>query len=325
MDLWYDLNGGMLRVETPDKTLLAPLAIYLDELRAEGPRAGSVFKLIVDRTDSFAAVEDGPMLFEGRLPDGPVGRLSALPGGRRLLIPERLDLRISFEERCGHLSVTPGNERLIGGSAGLMAIDAALASCGQHLVHGAALRLPSRDAAIVLWAPSGVGKTTASLALALDGFGLLTDDATVLGSANGSARVWGLPRPLKVHHNTARLLPAVGALLGQTWNAEGEQALGRETLRKVLPLPAPQAIPVAAMIIVGKRVEGHHLVRPLPKAEVLVKLADNNVGRAVHGVPSDEVARYQNLARAVAATPALQLNVGSELATLSGALLTAVG
>src|SRR5690606_27351699 len=116
------------------------------------------------------------------------------------------------------------------------ALYAMLHVTGQMLVHAAALRLPDADAALVLFAPSGAGKTTTSLALALQGFGLLTDDATVLsgGDRSTAACVWGLPRPPKVHRNTAELLPALGKLLGPKWNADGEQALSPEVLRSAI-------------------------------------------------------------------------------------------
>ena len=120
------------------------------------------------------------------------------------------------------------------------------------------------------------------------------------------------------------MLPVIGALLGDAWDSEGEQALHRSALKAAFDLPPPRPVGVAAMIVVGPRVTGRHIVRPLPKADVLVKLADNNIRRAVHGVPGDELARYQSLARAVAAAPVFELNVGSDLATLGGALLAAI-
>jgi hypothetical protein len=224
--------------------------------------------------------------------------------------------------------VAPGSEALVGGSAGIVLIEGVLAGAQQMLVHAAALRLPQREASVCLLARSGTGKTTTSLALALQGFGLMADDATVLTTPGGGAGAvrcaWGLPRSLKVHRRTAELLPQVGRLLGPAWNAEGEQVLTGTALQSVIDVLPPRPVPLAAFIALGSRVEGEHRLHPISKSDLLVRFAGDNVSGSPYGVQEDDLARYRSIARAVAETPAFELNVGGDLDSLSVRVLAAL-
>jgi len=216
----------------------------------------------------------------------------------------------------------PGSEGLIGGTAGILAIEAAAGVSGQVLVHAASLVLPGRDAAIMVFARSGAGKTTAALALAVAGFGFLTDDAVFL-AAGPPHTVWGLPRPLKVHVRTARMLPAVGALLTGEWDAEGEQALSRVALASLAPVPPARPVPLAAIILLGARAPAHRMA-PAGRADILVRLAADNVSRGPRGVLAPEMQRFDATARAIAATKVYELNVGDDPASLPGVVLGAL-
>jgi hypothetical protein len=179
---------------------------------------------------------------------------------------------------------------------------------------------------MLLIAPSGVGKTTSSLALALAGFGLLTDDAAVLDTRpiaqSGKARVWGLPRPLKVHRHTAELLPAVKPLLRGAWDANGEQGLHRSRLPGVIALPPARAVELAAVVLLGQRVEGAHIVRRAQRSEILLRTATDNVFRGPRSVTDNDVNRFRAIASAIGAAAGYQLNVGSDLKTLGEALIS---
>lgn len=149
---------------------------------------------------------------------------------------------------------------------------------------------------------------------------------TVAGAASGAERrAWGLPRPLKVHRRTAELLPQVGRLLGDAWNAEDEQGVSRTALQSVVEVLPPRPIPLAAFVFLGGRAAGEHRVRPIPKSDLLVRFASDNVSRSPYGVLEDDLARYRDIARAIAETPAIELNVGSRLESLSACVLAALG
>jgi hypothetical protein len=227
------------------------------------------------------------------------------------------------------VQVAAGSERLVGDSTGIVLLDAALMASQQVMIHGAALRLPQREAAIGLFAPSGAGKTTTSLALALQGFGFMADDASVLmpiGAASGTGpRIWGLPRALKVHRRTAGLLPQIGGLLGTSWDDEGEQVLERTLLQSAIDVLPPRPVSLAAFVVLGPRVSGQHRLGPMPKSELLVRVAADNIFRSRHGVLDEELGRYRRMAHAVAELPGLELNVGTDLDSLSEFILAALG
>lgn len=178
-----------------------------------------------------------------------------------------------------------------------------------------------------MFARSGAGKTTTTLALTQAGFGFLTDDATVLIPPKyGTSRcfkVWGLPRALKVHHRTRDLLPQLAPLLGPNWNSDGEQVLRRETLSAVAEVCSPRPFSLVAIVLLGLRVEGAHVLRQASKTDVMMHLAYDNLRQAQHGVMSDELARFQAISAAVAATPTYELRVGTDLGSV-GALVTSV-
>ena len=64
---------------------------------------------------------------------------------------------------------------------------------------------------------------------------------------------------------------------------------------------------------------------PAGRADILVRLAEDNVTRAPRGVLAPEMRRFDATARAVAATKVYQLNVGDDLASLPGVVLGALG
>jgi hypothetical protein len=326
---WFDLNGALVRIEASDAALLAPLLHYLNGLSGSPAPSAAAFHVTIAHGTPRHPPSDTRLLYDGAFPERTPCRLSVEEDGTRwLLVPDRLSLRYSTSGRRAHMQVAPGAEALIGGSSGVLLLDAVLAASQQVLVHAASLRVPRRDAAIGLLAPSGAGKTTTALALAVQGFALMTDDATVLmqvGRMSGvELRAWGLPRPLKVHRRTPELLPEIGRVLGDTWNAEDEQSVSRSALQSVVEVLPPRPVPLAALIVLGSRVAGQHRLRRVPKADLLALVAADNIFGSRHGVLEQEQARFRRLASAVGATPALELNVGNELATLADCVLDAL-
>jgi hypothetical protein len=317
------LHGAAIRVHGPPEHVRR-LDRQLAPLRAPAVPGAPVFTLTIAPQEADPDPAGALPLAEGPLPEGPAARLFAAADGLLLVVPGRLSLRIAGTE--GRMAVAPGGESLVGGSPGIVAIEAAAGLAGQALVHAAALTLPGRDEALLLAAPSGAGKTTAALALALGGFGLLSDDAAMLRPTPAGMTVWGLPRALKVHRATLRLLPALAPLLGEAWDAAGEQALPRERLAGLVPLPQPQPVPLGAVVVVGPRrgAPGHE-VRPLPRAEALLRLAPDNLGRGPAGLPETDRRRWAALSSAVASARCLELRAGTDLDALPWAVLRGLG
>jgi hypothetical protein len=179
---------------------------------------------------------------------------------------------------------------------------------------------PSR--ALLIFAPSGVGKTTTALALALGGFQLITDDAIVLQPrgyrGQESACAWGLPRPLKVHRRTAELLPAIAPLLTGDWDSAGEQPLTMAALGAIAAVAPPKPVPIAAIAVLGERSgAGHHVVS-VSKADALLRIAEDNIRNTKHGLPAAQLERFGALSALLASAQALEMCVGASVATLSG-------
>ncbi len=325
---WFDLNGTHVLVSAEDEASLKPLLLYLDELSGVAAEPAD-FVLNIENCGEQIPPTNAELIVEGPLPEGSYSRFMMSGDVRWFNVPGEMSYAICAKERRGKICLRPGAEKVLDGTPALVVVETVLQSVGQHLLHAATLRLPASEGALALFARSGAGKTTTSLALVLAGFGFLTDDATVLmtprsGSGEGY-RVWGLPRALKVHHRTRDLLPQVGPLLGGDWNSEGEKVLKRESLRTIAEVLPPQPHPLRAIVMLESRVEGAHIIRKAEKTDVMAYLADDNVRRGPKGMLTDQVDRFKVLAAAIAATPTFELRVGSDLSTLSQELAAAIG
>lgn len=326
MTNWYDLNGALLRIDAEDEALEAPLAIYLEELRTAARDNAPDFTFIVARGAPPSPPPEAHMLFKGTVPEAQTCFLSGHGDRRWFYIPDRISLEYSNAERKARMVVAPGHEWLTGATAAIQAIYAALCATGQSLVHAAALSFPRTNKGFILFAPSGAGKTTTALTLAVQGFGLLTDDAAVVTNrptATSTASVWGLPRPPKVHRRTAEMLPTIGKLLGPKWNSEGEQSLSKNALKSVVNFIPGRSFPLSALILLDKRVVGEHRLEPMRKADLLIHFATDNISRSPLGVLRDDLERFQKFVGLVASMPAYKLNVGSNLSTLGNTIAAA--
>ncbi|TGV96509.1 serine kinase, partial [Mesorhizobium sp. M2D.F.Ca.ET.145.01.1.1] len=140
----------------------------------------------------------------------------------------------------------------------------------QHMLHTAGLTLPGRDAVVLIHAPSGTGKTTTSLALATQGFGLCSDDAMILDVAGATPVAWGLPRHVKIHEKTARMIPQVAPCLGPSWDRNGEQAVSLEKLGGIVKIGTPTARPVAALLHLARSADEETRLVPMARTDAMV-------------------------------------------------------
>lgn len=264
---------------------------------------------------------DAELIYDGDLVPGVRARLLTRGDLRWLLIPDRLTIR--FTPSSAHYTVAETCERFHVALTAMNAMEAALAAAGQFLLHGAALQIPSRSAAMLIFAPSGRGKTTTSLALALGGFSLMTDDAIALAPGNGPGQqtvAWGLPRALKVHRKTVELLPELAPLASGTYDRNGEQAVKTALLAGIAPLAPHTPYPVAAVVVLRERTEGAHIFRPLAKTSALTDIAEDNIRRATGGVAADHMARFRAIADLIQQTPTYELRVGDGLKDVATAI-----
>lgn len=295
--------------------LIAPLIEELPENDTALPR----FSCIVETAAALHRPGDAALVHDGSLGAGfsSIGQIHAAAHKEWLIVNGVGSVEVDDLKRSAQIFVLAGADRLAAATLMLYAIDAALYRTGQHLVHGAGLLLPSQERAVLIFAPSGGGKTTASLALALHGFRMFTDDALVLEQS--VARVWGLPRAMKVHRRTAELLPALQSSFGPAWNQDGEQVLTRKAFA-ALGGVARESSDVAAVFVLGDRSPAGHRIAPISKAEVLVALASDNVGTSQRGVIKRQVRKMESLASLVASVRSARLSVGTELSSLASCI-----
>lgn len=325
---FFTANGLRLLIESDDSQLQQAFVPYLEPFAVLACDEVD-FTVIMARAAAVGPEPGGDCIFDGEILPGVVARLFDGEGENWLLVPDQLSIRFDAVGRQARISVADACSKHLLGYTAIHVIDAALAASGQYLIHGAALALPNReDGSLLLFAPSGRGKTTTALALALSGFGLMTDDAIVLQPKGFSALdcpcAWGLPRALKVHRLTAQLLPAVAPLLNGKWDAYDEQVLTAATLNRVAAVAPARPMKISAIAILGPRTLAEHAFTPLSKATALMLLTEDNVRSSPKGMGATQVARFCALASLAEQTPVFELRVGAKLPELAREILKAL-
>ncbi|MDQ0304223.1 hypothetical protein [Ancylobacter polymorphus] len=317
--LCFALGAESWVVEGSDACLLPPLRALLGGLeRDPAAAAPPTWRLELGRPDITGT--QGLVLHEGQMETGPPFRLFETTDALVLLCGSELRIEANRADGTGWAMVAPGSERLLMGQAGVFMMSAALDSVGQQLVHAAALVRPGGTGAILLAAPSGAGKTTTALALAQQGFGLMSDDGAVLCPGAGGVGVWGLPRRPKVHRATAALLPSLEPGLGSDWDAAGEQPLDLARLSGLGVAPPGLVLPLEALIWLAGRRAGAARCAPMARDVFLSGFAADNLNRGTTGVPQHHLRRFVAMSRAVGHAPTYELRVGDDLADVGEAL-----
>lgn len=309
----FAVNGLRLTMHSCDEAFAALLLTHLSTFEvSELPSADYSMHLLSGPLE--VPPSDAAVLYSGDIVPGVPSQFLARGEQSWLLIPGELSIR--FEPRSARCVVAEGSQASLLTLAAIHMIDAALAAVGQYLLHGAALQLPSCSGAMLLFAPSGRGKTTTSLALALGGFALMTDDAIVglpAGGPDDRPAAWGLPRALKVHRDTVRLLPQLVPLLKGTYDSNGEQPMTTDALRSIAPVAPQVPQTVAAIVILGERTRGAHIFRALQKSVAVTQIADDNIKSSPFGVTGSHLARFRAISSMIEQVPTYELRVGDDL------------
>ena len=320
----FDLMGPVLRVEAEDERLIRPFAAILRGLDHETGR-DPAFTLTIREgapaaiPDSARTVYEGPVFFEGDC-------IYADDGGQLcLLFPDRISLFLSADGKSGEIVVSSDHTPRIGATPGMMAVDAAIDATGQFILHAAGLTLPGSHAQALVFAQSGTGKTTTALALAGDGFGLCTDDAMVIRLGDSAPTAWGLPRDLKVHHNTAEMMPWLKPYLNGKWDNQGEQAVTRAALSDRIRIEKAEQRPIAGVFLLERGTDKKSKVTPLSQTDTLVSLAADNIRTGRTGLLAGQRRRFASLASLVSLAPTFRITLGSDPLSTAPALLEAVG
>jgi hypothetical protein len=322
IERWCDLNGPRMRFCAKDEALLAPLDVTWLRMATEATDRTD-YTLTISRGEVLPAPDDAALLFDGVLPDKLPCVVTQVGSDEHYRVEDRISLLVSKRE--ARIVVAPGSENLVRRGLATLAVGAALATDEQYLLHAAALSLPGHEEAILIFGPSGHGKTTTSLSLLPAGFRLLTDDSCVIKREAGRDKVWALPRALKVHRKTAELLPWIKPALTGSWDEEGEQGLAPAAVASFGSVAPPRPHPIRAIIALGKRSSGDHEFRALPKAEMLTRVASDNIGRNLGGMTPERRTMLARIAELVSATPAFELRAGTDLESLPAKVIAGLG
>lgn len=320
----FDLMGAVLRVDADDDRLADRFAALLRGLAIETVNDPAFALTIREGTprsipDSARIVYEGPVFWEGDC-------IYADDGGRLYLsFPGRLSLMLDPDANTAEMVAAPDSISRVGATAGMLVVDAAVDASGQFMLHAAGLTVPGADAQVLVFAQSGTGKTTTSLALADSGFGLCADDSMVIRLDGAEATGWGLPRDLKVHRNTAEMMPWLKPYLNGKWNDEGEQAVTRAALSDRIRVETAARRPIAGVFFLERGTAERAVAAPLSQTDTLVSLAADNVRTGRTGLLKSHRRRFASLAGLASSVPTFKVTVGSDPRSVAPAILGALG
>jgi hypothetical protein len=305
----YDLRGQVIRISASRAELWPSFDLLLGTLRVSEP-AEPGFRVTVVETSALQEKPAGKLAFDGEVPDD--GHCLLIDDGStvHLIFPGLQTAAINAGEGWAEISVQPGAK--VKWTLLMMVLDAALDAGGQHMLHTAGLTLPGSEALVLIHAPSGTGKSTTSLALASQGFGLCSDDAMILRVlADGGITAWGLPRKVKVHRHTAAMLPFVSPCLGDKWDVNGEQGVSLERLAEIIRIEETADRPVAALLHLARSVDAQTWLVPMARTDAMAALAADNVRTGMTGLLPAQKRRMAAIAALVKTVPTFTLEVGA--------------
>ncbi|ESX10322.1 serine kinase [Mesorhizobium sp. M0179] len=311
----YDLQGQVISISASRADLWPSFDLMLGTLRVSGP-AEPDFRVDIVETRELPESPAGKLAFDGEVPEDGHCRLIDDGGTVHLVFPGLQTVSINADGGWAEIRVHP--DAKVKWTVLMMVLDAALDAGDQHMLHTAGLTLPGREALVLIHAPSGTGKSTTSLALASQGFGLCSDDAMILKVlAGGGITAWGLPRKVKVHRHTVAMLPFVAPCLGDKWDANGEQAVSLERLAEIIRIEETVGRPVAALFHLARSADAQTRLVPMTRTDAMVALATDNVRTGMTGLLPAQKRRMATIATLVKAVPTFTLEVGEKPAEAS--------
>ncbi len=318
-EITLNLGGSHLRVTAPSGDWIEKMASAFGPslVKRTGDRQPG-FTLTIEEAVVSPPTDGMPLTWEGKQTDGNYGRIHETESRLVLEVESGGVLTIDHAAHSAQAFFRPKSYSKFFGNAVMLVVDAALAASDQLLMHSACLVERRSKTAILICAPSGGGKTTTSLALAHSGFDLMTDDASIIVPNAGTPAAWGLPRALKIHRQTAKLLPWLGPLPADRWDDAGEQGVKLEQLADRIGLAPVAAVKLGAILQLGPRTAHVHRLQRIAKSELLIAIAHENVAWREAGMVPNAVAKFKSLASTVAKVPAFGLNVGTDLVSLPG-------
>jgi hypothetical protein len=313
----YDLNGLTLRVIAPDDTLCTCLEPFLSPLAVED--GASDWEIRINREDSLPSEQAGFLIWEGNLPERLPAVMRRDGGNSNLLVRDHLALSSDRGGKRIDVVVRPGREKTLRGTPSINILTEVIRGSGLFLIHAACLLPPRRDDCLLIFAPSGTGKTTTSLALARTGWSLAGDDAAILQMHETGPQVWALPRSLTVHRRTEELLPWLIAAT-KPWAGRDEQAVPLANVTRLVSSATPVPRRCCTIVLLDKPNGSAHEARPLDRSEALLRILSDNLRIAPDGMVDRDHDLLDAFAALVKHVPVLRLSVGPDLPSLGSYL-----
>ncbi len=325
----YDLHGQRLSVVgsagAPVSFLDAILAVHSTSQDA------AHWRIDLDITATLPRPPRRAPRWEGILPEGLTARLAEAPDREVLQAPDNYRIELDAARRTARITVLPGSAAWLSATPAFWLLGRVLESADRHLLHAATLTRPARGDAVLLFAPSGTGKTTTGLALARNGYRLLGDDAAVVDPSADGPLVWSLPRAIRLHRQTVTLLPWLEAFLtrgnsGKVTGGGGEEdsvVLPFSALNENLAMACSGRFRCGGILVLEPPNPTAHRVAPLERSEALLRIMLDNVRLPPRGLDGRGERRFDALAGLVRAAPAIALSVGPDPGSLSITLLEA--
>lgn len=317
-DIAFNLCGAGLGVVAPRRSWIDPFVRLLGGFEARAAGDGA-FHLVIGEDEEPKVPSGVTMTWDGDFIEKRAGRIYETEAIEVIEVVGHGYVAIDHGAARAEAVMKSGSEDAFSFTPMMNILDASLKAAGMNLLHAACLTVLDGSGAVAICAPSGFGKTTTSLALARGGFGLVSDDASVIEPQAGRLAIWGLPRKLKVHRRTAAMMPWIGAL-PDVWNEEDEQSVTVDSLVDQITITKPVPVPLKAVVLLGPRSDDDHRLAQLSKAEALVRIAQDNVSNSATGVKTWNRRHFEAFAVMLRSVPVLQLNAGAALDTLPAAL-----
>jgi hypothetical protein len=314
----YNLNGLTVSVIASDEALCTCLDSFLGPLATDGEIA-SHWEVRISFTEALPNMQSGQLVWEGDLPERLPSVLRRDGMNRNLLIRDHLALYANQYQKRIDVMVRRGSENVLRGSASSNIVAEIIHGNGQFLIHAACLLQAETDEALLIFAPSGRGKTTTSLALARSGWRLIGDDATILGINRNEPIVWALPRALNIRRRTEELLPWL-ANATKPWNGKDEQSLPLSSIMPFISHAAPAPRRCRAIVLLDAPNGSAHKLTRLDRSEALLRILADNLGIAPDGMDDQDKSRLDSLVLLAKHTTVLGLSVGPDIDTLSSRL-----